>query len=236
VRPLDRITVAVDLHEPSSRAAGTGALTDRLQAAVEELLADLAIPATVRLSLTHVTAAAACRPYTIMVNGAACRIERRATEEPPSAPAELARRIAGDVCRNRELLLSPQCTGRIRDAWASGSDGPGALESRLFRRVLLQRIRLGSRIDRLRSMTLNGDERQDDLLCLAAFERWFSAADGPTGVGALVGREAFRRLCASPPPAGDSRPLDTLLGWLTEVVFDEIGLPILRRPWKRSGT
>src|SRR5262245_45653816 len=128
------IAVSVGLRPPLTPLATGGSardLSDRVQARLDDLLADLGMSATTGVEVMALERGdgPGASPYHITLHGRACRLPLNRRDPSPATPAALARAIAEDLCHNRALLLTPSIAGEIQRAWAGERGLALALET-----------------------------------------------------------------------------------------------------------
>jgi hypothetical protein len=224
----EQIRVTVELPLALERFAAqdpaAAALKQHLLRSLNELVDALAIPAEILLDVS-------CAPrrdgieidhYEVAVDGARCRLRAGASIESEIEPRALARMLAWDVSRNRELLVSTALCERIWGQWCSGQRATplGEEESRKFREFLTLLVRGGFRIHRGHWAV-----RKPELLARA---NWTAAEAFEQSVGQLdaLGIQVWFGQGPGTASKADDMALEQMLDMMRDGLFYELGLSL----------
>jgi hypothetical protein len=222
------ITVQVELLPPVAHfGIGTQGqqVRHRLGGHVEDMLHDLGLPAAIALTLTCLSVEPSSGPpYRIIVNGRACRLPLRASEQVPQSATALARSIAWDICRNRTLFLTRGIVERVCAQWS----GEGAEKSRIDELAALLRelVVRGVGIDAAKPVAVRDfDYRSAPARQL--LEDQFVASPNASRISVVLSRESYELLGATTggeASTGDNESLEASLAEMTDRLFWELGL------------
>ena len=230
---VEPIQVVVTLRPPLEQfASGTDgvALRAQLQEQLDEVVADLAIPADIALTVTSASDVDSTSgpPYTISINSRPARIPLVQRDDTAGSAAILSRRIGDAVRQRRQMLLSAAICEHIRRTWALESGvTPESLPSEVVGQWLSRLVAWGSRIDRAMPIAALHAAAAGGLEAMRQLEEVI--ASSPTiGLGVRVGAGLYDGLRQSGPAASavDGDEFDARLRGLSDEVFAKLGLVV----------
>jgi hypothetical protein len=232
-KPVVGIEVAAEveptlkyLTEGGPDAAG---FSDYLSRFAGDLVEDLRLPAEVSLTVrTFERVDPLGRPYRIWIGGREVRV--RLLSVPPGATATMvARLIAQEIFRNRELFLSEQLIQAVaeRRQWENTGNVPAAGATDKLGLLLLDLVRRCLRVDRAESTTRplvgTGEAGQDPAPAKESAEAWDSL-----GLKIWFGRDQYNTVLtqgsADPSEAGRSTALQNLSHEAQTLAYGELGI------------
>jgi type III secretory pathway component EscV len=196
---------------------------------VGDLVEDLRLPVQVSLSLKSVDESDPLgRPYRIWIGGRECRV--RLLPMPPGATATtMARLVAQDIFRNRELFVTDQVTDALAQHPQSGNSvsAPAALSTGKACPVLLDLVRRCFRLDRAKGAAPpakgSGQSGHGPALAEQAAEVWDSL-----GLKIWLNRDQYNTLQAQdgadPSLAVPGTPLGDMWQKGQTFLYDELGI------------
>jgi hypothetical protein len=220
IRVAVQLPLALDRFAAQDQAAA--ALKQHLLRSLNELVDALAIPAEIVLDVSCADQLDGIEiaHYEVVVDGVRCRLRAGASIESEIEPRALARTLAWDVCRNRELLVSPALCERIWGEWCSAQRATplGEEELRKFHEFLTLLVRRGFCIDRGYWVVRKRE--------LSARTDWSPAEAFEQSVGQLDALRIQLWFGQDPgaPSRADDMPLEQMPDMMRDGLFYELGL------------
>lgn len=247
----EQIKVVVELaaklkHFADSQEPDSQNLHSALQLHLDQLVLDLAIPATILLetSPSRPENEEIWSPFQVMIAGQKCRLPLPITLPPDVTAQELARSVAHAIHQNRELLVTAPLSKKVWEKWSSNGQAsvPDASEpmlrkflqalapplfkqrearpcAQIFHELLASLIRRNFKINRgERIAQAIKEQAAEEPSAATCFEAAVSTLDAIAIKIFLNDAEAGIRGKA------DDQPLEEILALMQEGLFYELGL------------
>ncbi len=228
LKTSEEVNVVVELGSRLERFADprkneSKALKSYVRRYVDDLVADLAVPAKISLTVGRSNGenGFALNPYRVSVNGVKCRLALPAAKAQDVEAKELATSITRAVCDNRELVITTELSENIREGWSS--EGKRylprlGLPEEAYRGLLAALVCRGFRIDRGRGVAQTFRElKGNELSARKCFEEAVSGLD-TTAIKVLL------RAGAKPQSSADDKPIEEMFEMMRDGLFYELGV------------